>query len=921
METKKTHLDSSPAKAAAAPHWLLWGKATRPEEAVGPEWHPLICHMLDVMHVADLMWERMPAAARRVLVEPFGEEEAARAWMRVLVMLHDTGKATPGFQFKWDGNLLRQEAAGLVNKRDKECHRHGTSGTALLGTWLADRAMFGASALPPRVATSLARAVAAHHGEFAGAGETDACGQGDIPRWMRHGVWRTAHQELVKIALKYARRGVALTGWTKSGFPDPGYVIALAGLTSVADWLGSDASVFVYEPLPVAIDEYIERSRQRALTVLENVGWRHLPSSAPRSFVELFPQLTPRSLQTTLAEVLDSLTGPSLVVLESTMGDGKTEAALLVSESLAPKVGQAGLYIGLPTQATANQMFGRTRRFLERTADAANLQLVHGDAALSDEFRALKLRAIYGDGNSPQVAAEAWFAQSKRSLLASHAVGTVDQGLMGILKTKHGFVRLFGLAGKTVILDEVHAYDTYTSELLDRLVAWLSHLGTTVVILSATLPRTRRMQLVEAYGGHAPEAEAPYPRITAVSRGSMALSTGTQPSRPAQRIELARKPDDTEALADQLIAAVANGGCAVWICNTVRRAQEAFVALQRLRDQQRGLEDLRLDLLHSRCLRKDRQERERCAESLYGPQANKDTNPARPHRSILVGTQVLEQSLDLDFDLMVSDLAPIDLLLQRSGRLHRHNRSARPAGLETPTMWLVVPDENAGVPNFAQVARVYAADIMFKTWWELRDTRAWDIPASLESWVERVYGDEGTTPADPALVEALNAASEKATSDRGAMWAEARRSVLFHPKEAEKSDAFAMVRAELEEDESGERHASLVAKTRLAKPSADVVCLWENGDQLTFDREGTHPANLCPTSFAELKLFLQHSLKLELWRLKSLGECASQPKEWEENASLRFKRLLRLGERSDAAGVRLDAQLGIVFDHRRREDL
>src|SRR5690606_38955586 len=193
-----------------------------------------------------------------------------------------------------------------------------------------------------------------------------------------------------------------------------------------------------------------------------------------------------RSLQIETEKAIGSVAAPSLIIIESTMGDGKTEAALLITEALAPRLGQAGLYIGLPTQATANQMFCRVQGFLERNeAKRTNLQLVHGDAALSERFEGLKLRGICAEADA-NVVAETWFCRSKRSLLANHAVGTVDQGLLGVLQTRHGFVRLFGLAGKTVILDEVHAYDTYTSELLDRLVAWLSVLGTTVVVLSAT---------------------------------------------------------------------------------------------------------------------------------------------------------------------------------------------------------------------------------------------------------------------------------------------------------------------------------------------------------------------------------------------------------------------------------------------------
>jgi CRISPR-associated endonuclease/helicase Cas3 len=700
-------------------------------------------------------------------------------------------------------------------------------------------------------------------------------------------------------------------------------VIALAGLTAVADWLGSDASVFTYAQTPVSFDTYRTCSRERAELILDRAGWQRPREATPRTFEELFPGYVPRSLQTELATALEQTHAPCLVIIESTMGDGKTEAALLVAESLAPRAGQAGLYVGLPTQATSNQMLGRVERFLDSTAlGRTNLHLVHGDAALSDQYRELRLRSIHGDTAASNVAAETWFAQSKRALLASHAVGTIDQSLMGVLQTKHSFVRLFALAGKTVVLDEVHAYDTYTSQLLDRLVAWLSCLGTTVVVLSATLPKRRRMQLIQKYGATPPTQEASYPRLTIASRNEQARSIGTSASRPSQRVRMQRVDDDLEGVARALCDAIKDGGTVAWICNTVARAQTAYAAVRNHLRSQGLAASVRLDLLHSRFLRKDRQAREREAERLYGPPRAAEQS-ARPERGILIGTQVLEQSLDLDFDLMVTDLSPIDLLLQRSGRLHRHERP-RPAAHTEPVLWLVMPTEQDGLPDFRKVAGVYtvkAPDVIFRTWWELRGTTHLEIPESLEMWVERVYGDAGTRPTEPELLGMLETAERNAAETRIVDWRKAEQALLFEPDDAVRTDRFGSLGADLVEDESGDVHATLVANTRLAEPSADVVFLWDKDGHLSLDEGGTQRVSLDTEAHRDTRAFLEHSAKIELRRLRQLGGCVSQPNEWRARAALRFKWLLRLGEASLAAGVRVDAELGVIFGQKNGTDL
>ncbi|HEY5956489.1 MAG TPA: CRISPR-associated endonuclease Cas3'', partial [Polyangiaceae bacterium] len=441
--------------ASADAAWLLWGKAQRScQDFSGANWHPLLCHMLDVMNVADAMLDRVPPILRRLILTPLGE--SARGWLRLVVALHDIGKATPGFQRKWISNLGKQEVAGLTNTVNKECHRHGITGTAILSRLLGNSKFLGDRALPKRTALALSRATASHHGEFVRDGSITRCWNEHLAKQLRQGVWNDVHLLIGRLMLEVATEGRELCPLQSTLDLEPGFLMALAGLTSVADWLGSSIDFFKYQALPVSIEAYQALSQERASRALGSVGWHAPTQREPRTFAELFT-FAPRSLQQQTEAVVQQLQAPSLIIIESTMGDGKTEAGLLVAETLACRQGQSGMYIGLPTQATANQMLGRVQTFLERNhGGKANLQLVHGDAILSQRFQDLRLRSVHGSETDANVVAEEWFTQSKRALLATHAVGTVDQGLLGVLQTRHGFVRLFGLAGKTVILDEVH---------------------------------------------------------------------------------------------------------------------------------------------------------------------------------------------------------------------------------------------------------------------------------------------------------------------------------------------------------------------------------------------------------------------------------------------------------------------------------
>jgi len=343
-----------------------------------------------------------------------------------------------------------------------------------------------------------------HHGYLIRSGERkNSAPRGEAPEW------RAARQAVLHDYLE-------AQGLAEAALPDGEALetrldaaLWLAGLVSVADWIGSNDSFFSYEGRLPPGPAYWQDAQGRARRALRELGWQEtftLLADEHEDTAALLSRMTgkalvPRPLQTAVDEVLHDLTEPPLVLIEAPMGEGKTEAAFLAFLRLQRRFGLRGFYVGLPTQATGNAMFERAVRFLKSFADRhdvqLDIQLAHAGAELVDSYQAL--RGVYGEPGE-HVAAASWFAKPKRALLSAFGVGTVDQALYAVLHVKHHFVRLWGLANRVVILDEVHAYDVYTGGLIAHLLRWLKRMGCAVILLSATLPRAKRQELLAAWG-------------------------------------------------------------------------------------------------------------------------------------------------------------------------------------------------------------------------------------------------------------------------------------------------------------------------------------------------------------------------------------------------------------------------------------
>lgn len=888
-------------RAAGRAGWQLWGKA-RPEPSGLATAHPLLLHMTDVAAVtARLLTRVLPAGVRRRLLATVSEDpRAALSVLLTVAALHDFGKASPAFQKKSVSMASALGRAGFDFRPDRNARHHGDFGMVLLQPRLVDLGC------PTGSATHLARAVTGHHGELPPDSRRRASGRserGASPRWQ------SARDEIVdEITALFEPEWADVRAKL-----DPAAALSVAGLVSLSDWLGSLQEVFVYEPPCESLASYWPRSLERADRALARAGFRAPIDTPARSFAELFEGYTPWPLHVTVAEVASRLAAPSLVVVEAPMGEGKTEAAFLLAEAARERLGGAGLYVGLPTRATANQMFGRTRRFLERTRGEhpTTLLLAHGEASLVEEARELHPRAVYDDDHADGsgVRAEAWFQSKKRTLLAEFAVGTIDQALLGVMRVPHQFVRLFGLAGKTVVLDEVHAYDTYTGRILDRLVEWLAAVGTTVVLLSATLPRGRRAEIVAAYarGAGLPASgapDAPYPRVTVV--GSDGVVSRTFDARGAP-IDVALEPaaPDLPELARRACEAARTGACVGWICNSVARAQEAF----RLLD---GVDD-RL-LIHSRLLPDDRLRRERTLESWLGPAG---PGRERPTGCVVVGTQVLEQSLDVDFDLMITDVAPVDLVLQRAGRLHRHLRSNRAIAHRAARLVLVRPEGDPVTVDLADVAFVYDELVTRRSLLALAARTRIVLPDDIEPLVAQVYDAP-----PPALDDPLYPAWEQSVGRALCHGQNAEQRLL--PRVDAPDDPFTDLQVFLKDEDDPELHAALRAATRLAEPSVEVVCLVRRGQQILVGDGDTTPVDLEEPPQQDLVVRLvRRSIGVGHRAVVHalLADPAASPTGWQSSAVLRYRRVLAFEDgEAEVAGVslRLDPELGLVIGKRRQ---
>lgn len=718
------------------------------------EWLPLWLHAADCAKVTKYLLQTRYSSIADVCGMSLEEMKKTAV---LLAYLHDIGKITPLFQAKILRALPERRSLfehynihipdyerEFLNK-DKATLHHTVCGEAILNEL----------GFP----TDISSIVGAHHGmttediggliekrpeKFYGKPEERKLWDALYAEWAEYSLERAGFSSLSELG-ELPR----LNKRTQ---------VLLSGLLVMADWLASDQERFglIGEDVILSENEYPAGRFANAIADLDlpEVGGFDQLRITDEDFRERF-SFQMNDIQRAVIGAAESCKAPGLFILEAPMGIGKTEAALAAAEVLAARLEKTGVFFGLPTQATANGIFGRVVRWAEKQPSEAfhSIVLAHGGAEFQSEFVKLKSRdpQIDTDGDSG-LATHAFFSGSKQSLLADFVVGTVDRLLMSALKKKHAMLLHLGLSQKVVVVDECHAYDAYMNRYLDRALTWLHAYNVPVILLSATLPGERRKALACAYLNIEHEKaelpEAVYPRLT-YTDGNELRAVSLPLNIPEKRVKIVKAEDG--AVLDEVRNAVNAGACVGIICNTVKRAQE-FASLAR------SVGGANVILYHAQFIIPDRNDKEEALKEAVG----KNSTAFERKGTVVVGTQVLEQSLDIDFDVMITDLCPMDLLLQRLGRLHRHKRTDRPQGYETAKCIVFGTTELNGSSE-----KIYSKWLLLRTRKLLPETI--NLPGGIDTLVNETYksAEPESDEENAALKEYMQRLKEKERKAEG----------------------------------------------------------------------------------------------------------------------------------------------------------
>lgn len=722
---------------------FLWAKKNRVDNQ--PMWLPLIVHLDDTSKICGHLYDLWLSQGVKdllmdsVLSDVEDKDELLLNLCRFLGYVHDLGKATAIFQvkksFNGDYELDSLIIEKLINAGFKDIDKfalakrenigHNISGQYLLTTY--------------GVNFCVTNIIGAHHGRPISEKESKDCLSFAFSLYQEDDI-----NSAIAIFWQNLQKNIFDKALLECGFSDPkdlplisqpGQVI-LSGLLIMADWISSNEAFFPLIPL----DQYEADSDRVEVGFTKWLDERADVWTPHPYFDEIyhgrFPFIEkPKDAQKKISEAISNTDEPGIFIIEAPMGMGKTETALIAVEDLAQKTNRTGMFFGLPTQATSNGIFTRVREWLDHMEGEKSLRLIHGKAQLNDEFSKLpKSRNIHGEDG---VGVNEWFAGRKVSILDDFTVGTVDQILLAALKQKHLMLRHLGLSNKVVVIDEVHAYDAYMSVFLYRALSWLGAYRVPVVILSATLPIAKRNAILEEYmiGARLGYSRLPkpegfetneaYPLLTYNDGANIKQFADFETNDGIDYKIIKKSKDQSEDLVGLIKENTPKGGVVGVMVNTVRKAQDFA------RQCIEAFGQDAVELLHSSFIATDRYKKEKNLIETIGKNGN------RPDFKIVIGTQVIEQSLDIDFDILITDLAPMDLILQRMGRLHRHEETKRPENLKNPKVYVL----NCGGYDFDKGSSfVYSPYILFRTEYYLPEKI--NLPNDISHLVQLVYGGE-----------------------------------------------------------------------------------------------------------------------------------------------------------------------------------
>ena len=654
--------------------------------------------------MAQCLFDNMPERVKTLFVDRF--------LVGLVVAGHDVGKISPQFLMKFfRNNFVTQYLPSLLSQKiDTTQDHHTLIGESCHKSLTKGKSLQSLSSL-------------AHHG-YQNADTEYVFKEG----CLRYGGLRFARwRRCLLFALERFFRKAYVSLPVLNAFEDSIQKI-FCGITTVSDWLASDENNFPPDKT-VILDSSLYTTCKR---ILKSSGFIHEDVKQNLSFSDIF-NFSPNDQQKSFYEKISK---PGMYIMEAPMGGGKTEAALYATYKLIEKGYHHGFYFALPTRLTSNKIHERVSAFMKkispRKGDGA--KLAHGMAWLQ-EWESGKNGICRTDNGISE-----WFKPNKRALLHPYTVGTIDQLLLSVVNAKHNFVRSFGIVGKVIILDEVHSYDVYTSSIIDKLIEDLLSLKCTVIILSATLTGERRNSLLKEKPSDNKDS---YPLFSFKPEDENAFYFSS-PIKEKKEILIKIRHWGKQKIAEDAIKKMNEGACVLIIANTVAMAQEYYAEIKPMLRQG---EDDRVGLLHSRFTFQDREIIESSWMSKLGKaEKDKDGNCLRPEGCILISTQIVEQSVDIDADYILSEIAPIDMLLQRMGRLWRHNRKNRIPSILFPEMVILSGDPfcsdnekdvKALLGN--KTCRVYSPYVLMKTYQVLSSRQSIFIPQDIRGIIEETY--------------------------------------------------------------------------------------------------------------------------------------------------------------------------------------
>ena len=831
--------------------------------------------------VAQVLLQKMivPGVKKQLCAALSCTEDRLTDWIGYLASLHDIGKVEGRFQSGWAFMKERMAQAGMTpDFFDLEPVRHEKTTCQCL------RGRIWRGVENRRSAQFYADILGSHH-----QGKTGTAGE------RENRTWNALQDELeYQLRVHFLHSELLLIPPVEKC--DRGVVGALLlGIVILSDWIASSdffsqAETWFHKPGAQA------HAKQLAEQFLTISGLAAQPEHFGANFQDTWPNIPRegmRGLQAEVESLFKTTEGRiSVMLIEAPMGEGKTEAGVYAALQMAQQWEKCGFYVALPTAATSNQMVGRMRSLLEMHRCSQTVRLLHSLAWLSNDTEQLPLPSFETE---EERYASGWLLPVRRGLLGSYAVGTVDQAMMSVLLVKYGVLRLLGLAEKVLVIDELHSYDVYMSEILHRLLEWCKALEIPVVLLSATLPPEKKAQMLSVYTDE--PIKSSYPAITAVTQSGHVLVHTVDRTEKRQTVSVSLCPilHQAEQIAAKAQDLVQDGGCLCILLNTVKQAQEVYRSL-RAKDF-----DGELLLFHARFPAGRREQLEQRCIQLFGKEKN-----LRPHMAILVSTQVVEQSLDVDFDGMIAAVAPIDLLLQRVGRVFRHKHTLRPPHITVPHLDVLIPTEPG---EFGADGFVYPQCLLHQTIHLLERRQEIRIPEDLPVLVAQGYDPAGAPP------EELNSWLEHLMEDQ-VKAAAGGRCLIREPSKGYTP----VVEAEEVQFDDLEHSSYLSAKTRLGEPTVRIALL--PLDRFSYFRTKSHPCGdrlwleevnreeaheILKASVPVRSKLLSRGSKDALWGMRLLEGVEVFPGTEDEHGALRYTQ-------TDGSQIVVDKELGVYFE-------